>query len=121
MPNFSAGPMRINLSLSHFEDLTVTTDDPIVELNAWHCEVVSLAGKPIAMPELGFLNSGVAHQLHWASAPVDTARFAALWLALLTRRTLRIRIGYDLHQSQELTLQLLPITFAQAAAPSSAP
>ena len=121
MPNFSAGPMRINLSLTRFEDLTVTTDDPIVALNPWQCQVVSVGSSLIAMPELDFINNGAVHQLHWASAPVDVTRRAALWLALVTRNSLRIRIGYDLLQSQDLTLQLQPIAFAHAASSGDVP
>ena len=69
MPNFSAGPMRINLSLTRFEDLTVTTDDPIAALNPWTCEVISLGNTSIALPELTFVHSGSAHALHWTAAP----------------------------------------------------
>ena len=112
MPNFSAGPMKINLSLTRFEDLAVSTDDPIVELNPWACEVLSLGSTSIAMPELTFVNSGTSHELHWTSAPVDSVRRGALWLALVTRRSLRVRIGYDLQQSVDITLQLQPISFA---------
>ena len=117
MPNFFAGPMRINLSLSHFDDLPVTTDDPIVELNPWQCQVLSVGGHPMGMPELTFVNSGTSHVLHWTAPPADAARRAALWLALVTRNTIWVRIGYDLQASFDLAIRLQPITvaFAQQA------
>jgi len=106
MPNFFAGSMSINLSLTHFEELAVTTDDPIVDLNPWQCEVLSVGASAMAMPELGFDNAGGAHVLRWSSAPVDADRRAALRAALVRRRSLRIRIGYDLHQSADLSVPL---------------
>jgi hypothetical protein len=119
MPNFFAGPMRINLSLNLFDDLPVTTDDPIVDLNPWQVQVISVGGHPLAMPELTFVNTGTSHVLHWTSAPVDPARRAALWLALVTRNMIWIRIGYDLQQSADLSIRLQPITVSLAQPPGA--
>lgn len=120
MPNFFAGPMRMNLGFTQMDDLPVTTDDPIVELNPWQCQVISVGGHPMGMPELAFVNSGTSHVLHWSSAPVDPVRRSTLWWALLMRGTIWIRIGFDLHQSADLAIKLQPIT-ASLAALSAAP
>jgi hypothetical protein len=120
MPNFFAGPMRMNLSLTQLDDLPVTTDDPIVELNAWQCQVISVGGHAMGMPELTFVNSGTSHVLHWSSAPVDPVRRATLWVALLMRGTIWVRIGFDLQQSADLAIKLQPLTSTLAAI-SSAP
>ena len=120
MPNFFAGPMRMNLSLTKLDDLPVTTDDPLVELNPWQCQVISVGGHAMGMPELTFVNSGTSHVLHWSSAPVDPVRRSTLWWTLLVRGTIWIRIGFDLGQSADLPIKLQPIT-ASLAALSGAP
>ena len=120
MPNFFSGPMRINLSLTHFDDLPVTTDDPIVELNPWQCQVISVGGQPMGMPELAFVNSGTSHVLHWSGAPVDPVRRSRLWFELITHGTIWVRIGFDAQQSADLAIKLQPITNALVA-PSAAP